>query len=78
MPMNEAATTNHDCPHIGVHAIDIVQPPGIGISPIADIEAHQTTVVATLAAKSNADTPMKPRSETVRTDIARSRIVVLD
>ena len=32
-------------------------PPGIGISPIADMDAHQTVVSAVLAAKSSADTP---------------------
>jgi hypothetical protein len=40
-----------------IHAIDIVQPPGIGISPIADMDAHQTIVTAALAAKSRAETP---------------------
>jgi hypothetical protein len=78
MPTNDAATTGHDCPHIGIHAIDIVQPPGIGISPIEDIDSHQTTVAAALTAKSSTDTPMKPRSETIRTDIFRSLMVVLD
>jgi hypothetical protein len=42
--------TNHVCPGIHIHAIDIVQPPGIGISPIADMDAHQTIVTAALAA----------------------------
>jgi hypothetical protein len=44
-------------PHIGIHAIDIVQPPGIGIPPIADMDAHRTIVTAALAAKSSAETP---------------------
>jgi hypothetical protein len=47
--------TNHVCPGIRIHAIDIVQPPGIGISPIADMDAHQTIVTAALAAKSSGD-----------------------
>jgi hypothetical protein len=32
-----------------IHAIDIVQPSGIGISPIADMDAHQRIVSAALA-----------------------------
>jgi len=42
-----------------IHAIDIVQPPGIGISPIADMDVHQTIVTALLTAKSSAETPKK-------------------
>ena len=38
-----------------IHAIDIVQPPGMGIWLIADIEAHQTIVDAALAANSSAE-----------------------
>ena len=67
------------------HAIDIVQPPGIGISPIADLDAHQTIVTAALAAKSSAEMPKKARwearSETMRRDPslpARSRITLGD
>ena len=48
MPRNDAAAPGHVCPGIRIHAIDIVQPPGIGISPIADMEAHQTIVSAAL------------------------------
>src|SRR6266851_3096806 len=59
MPRNDAAAPAHVCPGIRIHAIDIVQPPGIGISPIADMDAHQTIVTAALAAKSSAETPMK-------------------
>ncbi|MGH3452657.1 MAG: hypothetical protein ACRDQW_18530, partial [Haloechinothrix sp.] len=50
-------------PGIRIHAIDIVQPPGIGISPIADMDAHETIVTAALATKSGAETPMKGRWE---------------
>ena len=75
MPMNDAAAPGHVCPGIRIHAIDIVQPPGIGISPIADMDAHQTIVTAALAAKSSAETPKKARSEarseTVRREIFR-------
>src|SRR4030081_3581653 len=75
MPRNDAAAPGHVCPGIGIHAIDIVQPPGIGISPIADMDAHQTIVTAALAAKSSAETPKKTcweaRSETMRREITR-------
>src|SRR2546427_8342447 len=63
MPTNDAAAPGHVCPGIRIHAIDIVQPPGIGIPPIADMDAHQMIVPAALAAKSSAETPKKARSE---------------
>jgi hypothetical protein len=59
MPRNDAAAPGHVCPGFRIHAIDIVQPPGIGISPIADMDAHQTVVSAALAAKSSAETAKK-------------------
>src|SRR6202790_5867642 len=75
MQRNDAAAPGHVCPGISIHAIDIVQPPGIGISPIADMDAHQTVVPAALAAKSSAETPKKAcweaRSEDMRRDIFR-------
>src|SRR5262245_20584344 len=57
MPRNDAAAPGHVWPGIGIHAIDIVQPPGIGISPMADMVARQTIVAVALAAKSSAETP---------------------
>jgi len=78
MPRNDAAAPGHVCPGIRIHAIDIVQPPGIGISPIADMEAHQSVVSAALAAKSSAETPKKAwweaRSEAMRREISCSRL----
>jgi hypothetical protein len=59
----DAVAASHVCPGIRIHAIDIVQPPGIGIPPIADIGPHQTIVSAVLVAKSNAETPTKARWE---------------
>jgi hypothetical protein len=35
---NDAAAPGHV--HPGIHTIDIVQPPGTGISPVADMDAH--------------------------------------
>ena len=57
MPRNEAAAPGHVCPGIRIHAIDIVQPPGIGIPPIGDMEAHQAIVTVALAAKTSAEIP---------------------
>src|SRR2546422_7826696 len=78
MPRNDAAAPDHVCPGIRIHAIDIVQPPGIGISPIADMDARQTIVTAAQAAKSSAETPKKARwearSETMRRKISRSAV----
>src|SRR5437867_4480711 len=51
MQRNDAAAPGPVCPGIRIHAIDIVQPPGIGITPIADMDAHQTIVTAALAAE---------------------------
>src|SRR5512132_1075547 len=78
MPRNDAAAPGHVCPGIRIHAIDIVQPPGIGISPIADMDAHQTIVTAALAAKISAETPKnacwEARSEAMRREIAPRKI----
>ncbi len=63
MARNDAATPSHVCPQLGAHAIDIVQPPGIGVAPIADIDARQTIVAAALARNSSAETPNKARRE---------------
>jgi len=63
MPRNDAAAPDQVCPGVRIHAIDIVQPPGIDIPPIADMDAHETIVTAALAPNSNAETPKKARSE---------------
>src|SRR2546430_17670483 len=81
MPRNDAAAPGHVCPAIRIHAIDIVQPPGIGIPPIADMDAHQTIVTAALAAKSSAETPRmaycEARSEVILRDLPlRSRATI--
>src|SRR5947208_1399707 len=67
MPRNDAAAPGHVCPGMRIQAIDIVQPPGIGISPIADMDAHQTIVTSALAANSTAETPRKARCEAIPT-----------
>src|SRR5215813_8050492 len=71
MPRNAAAAPGQVCPGIRIHAIDIVQPPGICIPPIADMDPHQTIVTPALAAKSSAETPKKAcrelRSKTMPT-----------
>ena len=65
MPRNDAAAPGHVCPGIRIHAIDIVQPPGICIAPIADMEAHHAIVSTALAAKSGAETARMARSEVI-------------
>src|SRR5262245_1279249 len=57
--MNAAAAAGHVCSCIRIHVIDIVQPPGIGISPIADMDAHETIVAAALAANSSVEIAKK-------------------
>src|SRR5947209_19866881 len=64
---NEAVASIQVCPGIRIHIIDIVQPPGIGIPRISDMDAHQSTVSAVLAANSEAEIPTKARSD-VRSD----------
>jgi hypothetical protein len=59
MPRNDAVAPSHARPGIGIHVIDIVQPPGIGIPSIADMDVHQMIVTAVLEAKSNAQMPKK-------------------
>jgi hypothetical protein len=59
IPRNDAAAADHLCPGIRIHAIDIAQPPGIGIALIADMDAHQAIATAALTAKSSDETPKK-------------------
>src|SRR5262249_11733084 len=73
MTRNDAAAPGQVCPGIRIHAIDIVQPPGISISPITGMDVHHAIVSAALAAKSSTETPKKTccehRSETMRRDL---------
>jgi hypothetical protein len=55
MPSHEAAVAAHVWSGIRIQAIDIVQPPGIGI-PIADMEEPQTIVNVVLAANNSEET----------------------
>ena len=59
MARNEAAADSQVWPGIRIHAIDIVQPPGIGIPPIVDIDMDHVMVSAALAVKRSAETPKK-------------------
>jgi hypothetical protein len=74
IPRNDNAAPGHVCPGIRIHAIDILHPPGICISPIADMDAHQTTVAAVLVAKSSAEAQKNARwegrSEAIRREIS--------
>ncbi|HUL58854.1 MAG TPA: hypothetical protein VLU43_06255 [Anaeromyxobacteraceae bacterium] len=62
IPMNAAAAPGQLCPGILIHAMDMTQPPGIGMPP--DIDPHQATVIHVLAAKRTALTPRNARSRT--------------
>src|SRR5215475_6082181 len=75
MPRNDVAAPSHVCSGIRIQAIDIVQPPGIVISPIADIGAHQTTVTAAQTAKSRAETQKKACSERAQHEPSRPRVL---
>jgi hypothetical protein len=70
MPRNDTPTPAHVRPHMRVHAVDIDQSPGIGISPIADMDQQQTIVSVELAAKSSAAMAKNARPEPIRRDIS--------
>src|SRR5262245_15358300 len=63
MQRNEAAAPIHVCPGICIHVIDIFQPPGIAISPIADMDVHQAIVTAALTANNSAEKTKNARLE---------------
>jgi hypothetical protein len=81
IPRKDAAAPSHVWSGISIQAIDIVQPPGIGISPIADMEPHQTIVTTALAAKSSAEITKRARPEAgwenMRREIGRSPIAAM-
>jgi hypothetical protein len=56
MPTKETAAPDQDCPDIRIQVIDIVQPPGMRMPPMADMDTQQTIVTATLMVKRSADT----------------------
>jgi hypothetical protein len=74
MPTNDAAAPAQVWPGIRIHAIDIVQPPGIAIPAVPGMDEHQATVVAALAANSSAATTLNERSDS-GSDAARSNVV---
>jgi hypothetical protein len=57
MPTNDVTAPIHVCPGMRIHVIDIVQPPGISISLIEDMDLHQAIVTAELVTKTSALTP---------------------
>jgi len=61
MPRNDVAAPAHVWPGMRIHAIDMVQSPGISIPP--DMEEHHTVVTAALLAKSSAEMPRNVRWE---------------
>ena len=80
MPRNDAAAPLLVCPGIRIHAIDIVQPPGITIPPIADMEPHQRIVNQVLTEKSSTESPKNAlweiRSERIRVTYSEMQIAV--
>jgi hypothetical protein len=79
MPSHEAAAPAHVCSGIRIQAIDIVQPPGISIPPIADMEAHQTIVKVVVAANSSEETARTAcsafRAEALRRNIHSPAVI---
>jgi hypothetical protein len=62
MPSNEAAAPAHVCPGIRIHAIDIVQPPGISIPPIADMGGTRQSSTSRWR-QTAAKRPQEPRAQ---------------
>src|SRR5262245_16352493 len=58
IPRNDAPAPSQLCPGILIHAMDMVQPPAIGMPP--DIDPQKSTVTATLAANKSAQ-PVRNR-----------------
>jgi hypothetical protein len=63
MPRKDAAASISDLPGMGIHSIDIIQPPGIAIPCMAGIDALQKIVNPTLVRNSNAETAMNAQSD---------------
>jgi hypothetical protein len=57
---NEAAAPSQVCPGILIHAIDMVQPPGIAMPP--DMDSHQRIVPQAPAMNRSALIPRNPHS----------------
>jgi hypothetical protein len=75
MRTKETVARAHVCPGIRIHAIDIVQPPGIGISPLADIALHQAAVTAIQTTNIIAKDKMKLRRDAF-SEATRPRVVI--
>src|SRR5262245_57525841 len=71
--MNMPAAPSQLCPGMRIHAIDIVQPPGIGMPP--DIDPHHQSVAPALARKRTPLVAKKSRS--VRAPSPRARSVLV-
>src|SRR5215472_760449 len=63
IPRNDAVASGHVAPGVLIHTIDIVQPPGIVMPPIPDMDLHPEVVSAELATNSSADMPKNACSE---------------
>src|SRR5437879_5827925 len=74
--MNEAAAPTQVCPGILIHAIDLVQPPGIAMPP--DMETHPWIVPAALATNRSALVPRNALSPARPGSSVRVSIVMPD
>lgn len=63
IPTKEAVAPAHVCPGIRIHAIDMVQPPGMGMPGMADMPLHHSTVATVLTKKRDMQTATKTRSD---------------
>src|SRR5688572_25657666 len=63
MPRNVAVAPAQDCPGMRIQAMDMVQPPGISMPGMSDMEPHQATVTAALATKTSAAMKINARSD---------------
>jgi hypothetical protein len=63
MAMNDAAAPPHVWPGMRIHIIDIVQPPGIGVASMVDMDVLPAIVSAAVMAKSAAEVAKKQRSD---------------
>jgi hypothetical protein len=64
MPTNDAAAANHVWAGVRIHAMDIVQPPGIGIALVVGMEAHHVALNAVLTANAIVEMPKNANRDT--------------
>src|SRR5262249_14665928 len=73
IPRNDPAASSHVCPGIRIQVMDMLQPPGMDISPIPDMEPHQAIVTAVLIVKSSAAVPKNSVREVQEVQLMSAR-----